>query len=289
MEANTSRNSKSGKLTDQRQVFTFFVEDMMFGLNVDNVLMLDQNIDKIQRVPVEAAGLCGVIKFQGVVVPVLDFAHRVGVRSGFDAKKQLLEQISQIEKSHQDWVYQLAQSLSGAEPFLLDLAASDCDSALWLRQFESRDETLNEIIHAFIPPHNELHEVGVQAMNQVRRAGSDNVTTDFKQKANQILLKLKSLGKRAKEQIESDMRQVLLFITDDGKTPRYALLIDEINDVISYDAAEFQSTANGALAQIKKIRDVLSGIYSRDDQTDCLFFDINKLADEEQYQAQNSA
>jgi len=289
MESNTSRVSKASKFTDQRQVFTFFVEEMMFGLNVDNVLMLDQNIDKIQRVPVEEQGFCGVIKFQGVVVPVLDFAHRVGVRSGLDAKKQLLEQISQRESQHVDWVQQLSQSLSSGDTFLLDLASSDCDAALWYRQFDSRDETLNDIIHAFIEPHHQLHQAGEQAMNQVRREGSDNVASDFKHKANHLLLKLKTLGKRAKEQIESDMRQVLLFITDDGKTPRYALLIDEINDVISYDAAEFQSTANGALAQIKKIRDILSGIYSRDDQKDCLFFDINKLADEQQTQVQNSA
>lgn len=289
MAANASHINKTGKRAEQRQVFTFFVEEMMFGLNVENVLLLDQNIDKIQRVPVEESGLCGVIKIQGVVVPVLDFAHRVGVRSGFDAKKQLLEQISQIEKSHHEWVTQLAQSLSDSEPFLLDLAASECDTAWWLRQFESRDETLNQIIHAFIQPHKELHEVGIQAMNQVRKAGSNNVVNDFKHKANQLLLKLKNLGKRAKQQIESDMRQVLLFVTDDGKTPRYALLIDEINDVISYDAVEFQSTAIGALAQIKRIRDVLSGIYSRDEQTDCLFFDINKLADQEQDQAHRSA
>ncbi|WP_273150712.1 chemotaxis protein CheW [Methylophaga thiooxydans] len=289
MESNTSRVSKASKFTDQRQVFTFFVEEMMFGLNVDNVLMLDQNIDKIQRVPVEEQGFCGVIKFQGVVVPVLDFAHRVGIRSGLDAKKQLLEQISQRESQHLDWVQQLSQSLTSGDTFLLDLATSDCDSALWFRQFDSRDETLNDIIHAFIEPHNQLHQAGEQAMKQVRREGSDSVVNDFKHKANQVLLTLKTLGKRAKEQVESDMRQVLLFITDDGKTPRYALLIDEINDVISYDAAEFQSTANGALSQIKKIREILLGIYSRDDQKDCLLFDINKLADEQQTQVKSTA
>jgi chemotaxis signal transduction protein len=288
MEASLSRVSGSGKLIEQKQVFTFFVQDMMFGLDVSNVLMLDQNVDKIQPVPVEEQGFCGVIKFQGIVVPVLDFAHRVGVQSGLDVKKQLLQQLTQKEREHQDWTHQLAQSLSSSEPFLLDLEASDCDSALWYRQFQSRDETLNEIIHAFIEPHKELHEVGVQAMKQVRREDSDNVVTDFKHKAGLLLQKLRTIGKRAKEQVESDMRQVLLFITDDGKTPRYALLIDEINDVISYDAAEFQSTDNGALAQIKKIREILSGIYSRDEERDCLFFDINKLADENLTQAQQS-
>jgi chemotaxis signal transduction protein len=81
------------------------------------------------------------------------------------------------------------------------------------------------------------------------------------------------------------MRQVLLFVTNDGKTPRYALLIDEINDVISYDASNFQSSARGALAQFRKIGDVLAGVYTHEEQADCLFFDVNKLVDNEALQA----
>jgi chemotaxis signal transduction protein len=273
--------TKNSRLSEQKQVFTFFVQDMMFGLNVDNVLMLDQNVDKIQPVPIEEEGFCGVIKFQGVVVPVLDFAHRLGVPSGLDVKKTLINTLKQTESEHQQWVISLTESLQRDESFHLDLEARDCASTLWLRQFESRDETLNELIKAFAEPHAELHQVGELAVRQAHGQQPEQIAAHFRQQARPHLQKMRTLCHRAREQIESDMRQVLLFVTDDGKTPRYALLIDEINDVISYDASEFQSSSQGALAQIRRIREVLTGIFSRDDLQDCLFFDIDKLAQQD--------
>lgn len=273
--------TKNSRLTEQKQVFTFFVQDMMFGLNVDNVLMLDQSVDKVQRVPVEEEGFCGVIKFQGVIVPVLDFAHRLGVPSGLDVKKTLIDTLKQTESEHQQWVSALTESLRRDESFNLDLEARDCATTLWLRQFESREETLNELIKAFVEPHAALHQVGEQAVRQAHGQQPEQIAAYFRQLATPHLQKMRTLCHRAKEQIESDMREVLLFVTDDGKTPRYALLIDEINDVISYDASEFQSSTHGALAQVRRIREVMTGIFSRDDLQDCFLFDIDKLAQQE--------
>jgi chemotaxis signal transduction protein len=281
MESQTASLTTQNVAAQKQQVFTFFVQDMMFGLSVDNVLMLDQNISMIQPVPVEEQGFCGVIKFQGVVVPVLDFAHRLGIRSGMDAKKALISTLKQRETEHQQWFQSLNESLQQAQGFHLDLDAADCDASLWYRHFDSRDDTLNDLIKAFIEPHQQLHEAGMLAVRQAQGQTPEHIAGVFRQQAGPHLQKIHSLTQRAKDQVESDMRQVLLFVTDDGKTPRYALLIDEINDVISYDAAEFQSSTSGALAQIRKIREVLAGIFSRDNAPDCLFFDIDKLADEQ--------
>jgi chemotaxis signal transduction protein len=84
---------------------------------------------------------------------------------------------------------------------------------------------------------------------------------------------------RARDQIQGGMRQVLLFVTVDGKTPRYALIIDDINDVINYLPSELQSSRAGALGLIQKIEHVIEGIYARDNLPDCLYFDINKMTD----------
>jgi len=123
------------------------------------------------------------------------------------------------------------------------------------------------------------------ALRQAQGQDPNHMASLFRQQASQPLQKIKNLISRGCEQLQSDMRQVLLFVTEDGKTPRYALLIDEINDVISYDASNFQSSASGALAQFRKIADVLAGVYTHDTQTDCLYFDVNKLADNPAMQA----
>jgi chemotaxis signal transduction protein len=87
MQTPSSRLNKSSKHSEQKQLFTFFLQDMLFGLDVEHVLMLDQNVDKVQPLPLEEQGFCGVIKFQGVVVPVLDFAHRVNIPFGTGYEK----------------------------------------------------------------------------------------------------------------------------------------------------------------------------------------------------------
>jgi chemotaxis signal transduction protein len=123
------------KKVQRRQIFTFFVEDMMFDLNVENVLFLSQQVIDIKMINVEWSGFCGVTKFQGAIVPVLDFAHPLGIPSGIDAKTTLLAVLN------------------------------------------------------------------------------GRTTT---------LCRLQTLFYRARDQIKSSMRQVLLFITLDRKTPRYA-------------------------------------------------------------------
>lgn len=279
MQTPSSRLNKSSKHSEQKQLFTFYVQDMLFGLDVEHVLMLDQNVDKVQPLPLEEQGFCGVIKFQGVVVPVLDFAHRLNIRSGLDTKKALISELKTQLQSHQQWLETLNEAIFNSEAFHLDLETADCSTSLWLRHFESRDETLNELVKALAEPHAQLHETGVTALKQAQGQEPKHMATLFRQQAGQPLQKIKKLISRACEQLQSDMRQVLLFVTEDGKTPRYALLIDEINDVISYDASNFQSSASGALAQFRKIGDVLAGIYTHDAQPDCLYFDVNKLAD----------
>lgn len=279
MHKPSSRMSSNIKRSEQKQLFTFFVQDMLFGLDVGQVLMLDQHIDRIQPLPVEEQGFSGVIKFQGLMVPVLDFAHRLNMQSGLDSKKALIAEFKSQLQWHQQWFDSLAAAIRDKEAFQLDLEAAECASSLWLRHFETRDDTLNELVSALVEPHEQLHNAGVTALRQAQGQDPNHMATLFRQQASQLLQKFKNLIARACEQLQSDMRQVLLFVTEDGVTPRYALLIDEINDVISYDASNFQSSASGALAQFRKIGDVLTGVYTHDSQPDCLYFDLNKLAD----------
>ncbi|MDQ7072614.1 MAG: hypothetical protein Q9N32_02430 [Gammaproteobacteria bacterium] len=46
----------TGKTEPERQIFTFFIEDMMFGLDVENVLMLGQDIDEFSAYLLKNAG-----------------------------------------------------------------------------------------------------------------------------------------------------------------------------------------------------------------------------------------
>jgi len=274
-----ANNGNNGKFDQNRQIFTFFVEDMMFGLDVENVLMLGQDVNDIQRLPVEERGFCGVTKFQGTVVPVLDFAHRLGIPSGIDSKSGILEILKQREQDHLEWINALENSIKTGAAFTKATAPNECAFGQWYNQFDTRDETLKELLLAFAEPHNMIHALAEELLN-LRDIGKEEEAVERLAHARATTLRrLRGLFNRARDQISSGMRQVLLFVTLDGKTPRYALMIDEINDVINYTPADFQSSRSGAMGLINQIENVIDGIYTRKDQIDCLYFDINKMTD----------
>jgi len=271
--------SNNGKLEDNRQIFTFFVEDMMFGLDVANVLMLGQDVNDIQRLPIEEQGLCGVTKFQGTVVPVLDFAHRLRIPSGIDSKTELINILTQREQDHIEWLNALENTIRTGAAFTKSRDPKECDFGKWYSQFETRDDTLEELLANFEEPHNEIHALAEELIT-LRDNNKETEALDILTHCRATTLgRLRALFTRAKDQISSSMRPVLLFVTLDGKTPHYALKIDEINDVINYKQTEFQSSRSGALGAIQKIEQVLEGIYTRKGEADCLYFDINKISD----------
>jgi chemotaxis signal transduction protein len=275
----TSLGSKGGKDKQNRQVFTFFIEDMMFGLDVENVLMLGQEVNEIQRLPVEERGFCGVVRFQGELVPVLDYAHRIGIDSGVDVKSELIEILTVREQEHVDWLNALEQSIRTGVMFSNTIDPKRCEFGKWYSTFVTRDETLKELLQSFEEPHRKIHNLAETLLALRDEGKQDEAITLLKYEKQTTLRRLQALFERARDQIKGGMRPVLLYVTTDGKTPRYALMIDEINDVINYTAADYQSSLSGGLALFNKIDDVIDGIYTKPNLPDCLYFDVNQVAD----------
>jgi chemotaxis signal transduction protein len=280
MALHSAQTTNTSKASEKRQVFTFFIEDMMFGLNVDYVLMLGQDVDSIQKVPVEERGLKGVIKYQGIVVPVLDFAHRVGVTSGIDSKLAVIDELRHYEQEHIDWMNALEAVITSGGEFKYSTELKNCKFSQWRKQFHTRDETLMDMLALFDVNQQALYETAERLLTLRDSGNTDEAIELLHRERGATIQRMKTLFSRVIEHLQAAMRQVLLFVTDDGKTPRFALLIDEINDVVTYDASEFQASNAGALAQLSQIGKVLDGIYTRDNSPDCLYFNIDKLIDE---------
>ena len=279
MPLNHMMNAKNnGKAEERRQIFTFFVEDMMFGVNIENVLMLGQDVNNIQRLPIEERGFCGVTKLEDRVVPVLDFAHRIGHLSGIDAKHALIDSLTNYEHEHIDWLRKLEESIKTGNAFTEQTSSKLCEFTKWLNSLDIRDETLAELFSAFKEPHVELHKL-VNVLFMFEPDEFDKALEYLAVEKMKVLKRLRSLFSRTREQVQSGMRQVLLFVTTDGKTPRYALLIDDINDVLEYKPSNYQASDQGSLSLLGNIERVINGIYTRKDQPDCLYFDIDKLTD----------
>ncbi len=280
MALHSAQAANTSKAPQKKQVFTFFIEDMMFGLNVDYVLMLGQDVDSVQKVPVEERGLKGVIKYQGIVVPVLDFAHRVGVTSGIDTKLAIINELRDYEQEFNDWVSALDNAVKTGNEFVYSTELKDCKFSQWRKQFQTRDETLMDMLALFDTTQQALYESADRILTMRDSGNTDEANELLRRERGACIQRMKTLFSRVIEHLQGAMRQVLLFVTDDGKTPRFALLIDEINDVVTYEESEFQSSTSGALAQLSQIAKILDGIYTRENMPDCLYFNIERLMDE---------
>jgi len=267
--------AKSGNDNLNQQIFTFFVEDSMFGLNIENVLMLGQNVQDIKQLPIEKEGFCGVIKLHGVVVPVVDFAHRLGLASGIDFKSDLLEQLTQTEQSYISLINCLATEVEADKKRVV---SNLIESNQWSEKgLTTRDETLKELYAVLESLTKDISKLICELDDLVVGDKQHQAIEKLNSISSTILPRITSIFTRIKEQITSSMRQVLLFITNDGITPYSAILIDEINDVISYKPANLQKSDVGPLSLINEINNAIDGVYIKEGVQDCLYLSVDKI------------
>jgi hypothetical protein len=135
------------------------------------------------------------------------------------------------------------------------------------------------LLTAFEEPHIAIHALANELL-LLTESGKQAEALDILERARHTTLqRLLAVFARVREQIKSSMRQVLLFVTDDGRSPRYALMLDDVNDVINYSASDFQPSNNGPLSIMPIIEAVIDGVYTKNNQQDCLFFNTDKISD----------
>ncbi len=135
------------------------------------------------------------------------------------------------------------------------------------------------MLTAFEEPHIAIHALANELL-LLTESGKQAEALDILERARHTTLqRLLAVFARVREQIKSSMRQVLLFVTDDGRSPRYALMLDDVNDVINYSASDFQPSNNGPLSIMPIIEAVIDGVYTKNNQQDCLFFNTDKISD----------
>ena len=55
-------------------VFTFWIGDELFAIDIANILSITQDLDSLLKTPVKSKGLTGIINYLGNPVAVYNFA-----------------------------------------------------------------------------------------------------------------------------------------------------------------------------------------------------------------------
>ncbi|MGV6851211.1 MAG: CZB domain-containing protein [bacterium] len=234
-----SAAEKLNSSTQQKSVrlFTFWVEDALFGLPIENVLSVSQDMAGMRLIPGDnhIKGALGMIEFLNHVVPVVDFANNIELKSGTELANEMVELLKAREQDHVNWLDALEKSIREDIPFKLARNPHECAFGKWYDAFTTNDETLQEIMEGFDVPHKKIHAMADTLLSLSGRGKTEEALGMLKLEREITLARLIKRFGQAREHALGAVRPVLLYVTNDGNRPVMALRIDQIHDVMEYD------------------------------------------------------
>lgn len=274
-------DSESGSIT----VMTLYIEDSLYAIPIENVVSLSKETNHIQELPIKTPGLVGVSHYQNTVVPVIDIAERIGVKSGNDGKKELIETLSAREQDHVAWLDALEKSIKNGEKFQKERDPLRCEFGRWFDEFQSRNEALDEIMSQFEAPHNQIHALADELLTLCEKGETDAALKQLSYHRITTMRRLQSLFSHAREQLTEMMRPILLYVTRDGKVPAYALLIDEVHDAMTYKLKDCYSPAQVGIQSLSINDKYIKAILSDKKQENSILLNVDQILEAEQIAA----
>lgn len=272
-QANIEDNSEA--LT----VFTFWIGDELFAIDIANILSITQDLDSLLKTPVKSKGLTGIINYLGNPVAVYNFAEMLNIPSTREIKTDLVDTLNIHEKNHVDWLGALEQSLKKDVPFEKEHDPHLCGFGKWYDKFETRDEALRDIMSRFDKPHKDMHILANELLELKEREQLNTALEKLQLARLTTLTHLRKTFSHARDQIEDSLHSVVINVTNDGQKPLVALLIDEIHEVMNFTQSDLIGLERIGLDAIDGMEGYFQGYLGGNDEnkSSCLLLDTKNL------------
>lgn len=259
-------------------VFTFWIGDELFAIDIANILSITQDLDSLLKTPVKSKGLIGIINYLGNPVAVYNFAEMLSIPSTRELKTELVDLLDAREKDHVDWVDALEKSLTDGVPFEKARDPHMCEFGKWYDKFETRDEALTDIMKQFDKPHKKIHALADELLGLKEQDKLDIALEKLHAARVSTLNYLKKHFSRARDQIQDSLHTVVINITNDDYKPVIALQIDEIHEVMNFTQSDLIGLERIGLDAIEGMDGYFKGyLGGEDNKSSCLLLDTENL------------
>jgi len=263
---------------EELTVFTFWIGDELFAIDIANILSITQDLDSLLKTPVKSKGLTGIINYLGNPVAVYNFAEMLSIPSTRKIKSDLVELLDAREKDHVDWIDALEHSLKDGVPFEKARDPHQCAFGKWYDKFETRDDALTEIMTRFDKPHKLIHALADELIALKENDKLDIALDKLHTARITTLNYLKKHFTHARDQIEDSLHTVVINVTNDGSKPVVALQIDEIHEVMIFNQDDLISLEKIGLDAIEGMEGYFRGyLGGKDNKSSCLLLDTKNL------------
>lgn len=263
---------------DVLTVFTFWIGDELFAIDIDNILSVTQDMENLLQPPVKSRGLMGVINYMDEPIAVYNFAEMLNIPSTRHIKSDLVELLNAREQDHVEWVDALEKSLTEDIPFEKARDPHVCAFGKWYGKFKTRDEALTDIMANFDKPHKEIHALADELLDLKDNGQLDEALDKLKIARITTLNYLLKYFDHARSQIEESLHTVVINITNDGIKPLVALQIDEIHEVMNFNRSDLRTLDKIGLEAVLEMEGLFKGyLGSQDNRNSCLLLDSCNL------------
>lgn len=274
----TATNQASLDDSEALTVFTFWIGDELFAIDIANILSITQDLDSLLKTPVKSKGLTGIINYLGNPVAVYNFAEMLSIPSTRELKTELVDLLNAREQDHFDWVDALEKSLKQDVPFEKARDPHMCAFGKWYDKFETRDEALTEIMTHFDKPHKKIHALADELLGLKEDDKLEQALEKLELARITTLNYSKKHFSHARDQIQDSLHTVVINITNDGHKPVIALQIDESHEVMNFTKTDLISLEQIGLDAIEGMEGYFKGYLGGDDNnSSCLLLDTENL------------
>jgi len=232
---------------DSNRALTFRIGDTRFGIDVSNILAFSDEYADIRSPTREIEGFAGYLDYRERLVKVFECAtalNRGREREGFVA---LIDEIEQYRYYHRDWLEALEQALRSSQPFTETRSPTAGAFGRWYYNFETADEGARALLEKLAEPHERMHKLADELLAQAEETGPTEALERLAFERAAILRKVERLLVLLKDYLNSSVHPVVLHLTRDGLTPWFALVLDEIDDIVDYDPDWIDHSSASAL------------------------------------------
>ncbi len=228
---------------DSNRALTFAIGDGRFGIDVRHILAFTDSFGEITSATQPRSGFVGYLDYRDTLVQVFECASALNRPRERDRQRELIEQLETYRQAHIDWVIALERAIQEGVAFTQSRDPRLCAFGKWYYSFSSRDEGLQGLLNKLEKPHNQIHALAdsllaLRAQGQVQRAVRlleiEKVST-----LKNLLRTLRSI----QDYLNTSIHPVVLHLTQDGQTPWFSLILDQIDEIIDYDPARLDRTA----------------------------------------------
>lgn len=228
------------KTERSNRILTFLLGDTRYAIDISSILSITDDFGKIESSNNHQPSFLGYLYYRNKPVNAYECSSLLGLDSNRTNLEATIVTLDEAEELHNTWLKELEQSIVSDTVFNAPRDPQSCEFSHWLQQRQnSSDEATKALLARFEEPHGEFHKQADLLLKVASDAGRDAALEQLSVVKRGRTSELIRLFSYTKSQLKLAVHPVVLYITRDGVTPWFALILDTMDDIVSYEDDHF--------------------------------------------------